>query len=252
MKNEVNVPSKSNKHEYFKKNFNLLASWRSLTKIAEYGSESGSESGSRSITQRHGSAPKCHGSATLGIIIISYPDRAGESLLLHNVDNVGDDSCSLQLLLTGQRLHPCLNTSYQSWGSGFIESENGSGSIPDPGFWRPKTEDKNTAEIFFFFFFYEKKIAIYLSLGLHKGPPSYRRSLQPWILFNFFLCLWVILPSWFRIRIVNLDPDTDQGTPLNPDPRDCMKHIFFSNQIFESSASFARDFMIPKTVRLGI
>jgi hypothetical protein len=81
-----------------------------MTKIAGLGSESGS------ITYRHGSAPKCHGSTTLIIkIITSYPDRAGESLLLHNVDNVGDDSCSLQLLLTGQRLHPCLNTSNQSW-----------------------------------------------------------------------------------------------------------------------------------------
>jgi hypothetical protein len=28
-------------------------------------------------------------------------------------------------------------------------------------------------------FFFKSKIAIYLSLGLHKGCPSYRRSLQP-------------------------------------------------------------------------
>jgi hypothetical protein len=31
----------------------------------------------------------------------------------------------------------------------------------DPGFWRPKTEEKNTAENFFYL------IAIYLFLGLH-------------------------------------------------------------------------------------
>jgi hypothetical protein len=30
-------------------------------------------------------------------------------------------------------------------------------------------------------------------------------------LINFFLCLWVIF--------VLLDPDTDPGTPLNPDPQ---------------------------------
>jgi hypothetical protein len=32
----------------------------------------------------------------------------------------------------------------------------------------------NTAEFFFI-----SKIAIFLSLGLHKGCPSYRRNLQP-------------------------------------------------------------------------
>ncbi len=49
------------------------------------------------------------------------------------------------------------------------------------------------------------KIAIYLSLGLHKGRPSYRRSLQTWkktsstSKFEFSLLLWVILAL--------LDPD---------------------------------------------
>jgi hypothetical protein len=120
-----------------------------MTKIAGSGSEFGS------ITCRHGSAPKFHGSATLIVIIISYPYRAGEPLLLHNVDNVGDDSCSLQLLLTGQRLHPCLNTSNQSCGSGFIESEYGSGSNPVriQSFDDQKLKKNITAEIFFSFFF---------------------------------------------------------------------------------------------------
>jgi hypothetical protein len=31
----------------------------------------------------------------------------------------------------------------------------------------------------FLFYFFDKKITIYLSLGLHKGRPSYRRSLHP-------------------------------------------------------------------------
>ncbi len=26
------------------------------------------------------------------------------------------------------------------------------------------------------------------------------------------------MPSWILIRIANRDPDTDPGTPLNPDP----------------------------------
>ncbi len=55
------------------------------------------------------------------------------------------------------------------------------------------------------------KIAIYLFLSLHKGRPSYRRSLQPskeniqhfkkWNLLTFILFLWVIY--------VFLDPDLD-------------------------------------------
>jgi hypothetical protein len=53
LKNDVNVPSESNKQKNFIYII-LLASWRSVTKIAGSGSESGS-----------GSTPKCHGSGTL-------------------------------------------------------------------------------------------------------------------------------------------------------------------------------------------
>ncbi len=66
LKHDVNEPSKRISEKHFLMCF-LLASWRSMTKIAGSRSESGSESGSRSITQRHGSAstPKCPGSGTL-------------------------------------------------------------------------------------------------------------------------------------------------------------------------------------------
>jgi hypothetical protein len=47
---------------------------------------------------------------------------------------------------------------------------------PDPSF-QVKSETKNKLKQFFSFFL--SKIAIYLSLGLHKGLPSYRRSLHP-------------------------------------------------------------------------
>ncbi len=53
---------------------------------------------------------------------------------------------------------------------------------------------------------------MYLSQGLCKGRPSYRRILQPskeniqnLKFFNFFLFLWVILPSWIQIRIRNIE-----------------------------------------------
>jgi hypothetical protein len=47
-------------------------------------------------------------------------------------------------------------------------------SIRIYGFEDQKLKKKNTAENFLISFL-DKKIAIYLSLGLHKGCPSYRR-----------------------------------------------------------------------------
>ncbi len=53
-------------------------------------------------------------------------------------------------------------------------------------------------------------IAMYLSLGLHKGRPSYRRSLPPskkniqhfktWTFLIFYLFFGSFLPSWIRIQ----------------------------------------------------
>ncbi len=67
-----------------------------------------------------------------------------------------------------------------------------------------------------FFFFFGSKTAIYLSLGLHKVYPSYRRSLQlskeaiqhfkTWTFTNFFLLLWVIF------SLLNPDPDSEYGS----------------------------------------
>jgi hypothetical protein len=61
--------------------------------------------------------------------------------------------------------------------------------------------------------FFGSKTTIYLSLGLHKGRPSYRRSLQlskeniqqNMKFLNFFLLFWVIFalldPDPIRIQI---------------------------------------------------
>ncbi len=67
------------------------------------------------------------------------------------------------------------------------------------------------------------KIAIYLSLGRHKGNSSYRRSLPPlkenlqhfktWNLLIFFYFCRSFLPSWSRIQIHCL---IESGS--NPDP----------------------------------
>ncbi len=77
--------------------------------------------------------------------------------------------------------------------------------------------------------FFGSKTTIYLSQGLHKGRPSYRRSLQPskqniqylktWKFWTFFNFCGSFLPSWIRIRIRNLnaDPDPDPATQINAD-----------------------------------
>ncbi len=106
---------------------------------------------------------------------------------------------------------------------------------PDPGFWWPKIWKNLQLKKLDIFL---SKIAIYLSLGLHKWGPSYRRSLQPskeniqhfktWHFLTFFyfcgsfLPFWIRIQSGFRIRIPNLD----SLTWLNPDP------IWFRNTGF--------------------
>jgi hypothetical protein len=74
-----------------------------------------------------------------------------------------------------------------------------------------KNWKKFTAENF-------SKIAIYLILGLHKGRPSYRRSLQPskeniQHFKTFFLFLWVIFAF--------LDLIESRSNP-DPDPIHCI------------------------------
>jgi hypothetical protein len=80
---------------------------------------------------------------------------------------------------------------------------------PDPDKNRIQGFDDQKLQKFFFFFFFRSEIAICLSLGLHKGRPNYRRSLQPSkeitsiqkIKFvNCFLFSGSFLPSWIRIR----------------------------------------------------
>ncbi len=96
----------------------------------------------------------------------------------------------------------------------------------DPGLKWPKIEKKLQLKFFFLFW---SKTAIYLSLGLHKVCPSYRRSLQlskeaiQWsntskheLLPIFFYFCGSFLPSWVRIRIPNTNPDPQ--TRLNTDP----------------------------------
>ena len=75
--------------------------------------------------------------------------------------------------------------------------------------WKKITAEKK-------FIFFGSKTAIYLSLGLHKVCPSYRRSLQfskeaiqhfkTWTFTNYCLRLWVIF------ALLDSDPDSEYGS----------------------------------------
>jgi hypothetical protein len=67
--------------------------------------------------------------------------------------------------------------------------------------------EKFTVGIFIYIFL--SKIAIYLSLGIPKGPPSYRRSLQPSKEKNPALQNMKILYFFQFLRVIFalLDPD---------------------------------------------
>jgi len=77
-------------------------------------------------------------------------------------------------------------------------------------------------ENFFLYFFDQKLQLVYLSLFLHKGRPSYRKSLQlskkhPALQKMKFIKFFSFFVGYFAL----LDPDTDPGTPLilDPDPQ---------------------------------
>ncbi len=90
-----------------------------------------------------------------------------------------------------------------------------SGSSPDPGFWWKKIE-KNLQLKIFLISLDQKLGTIYLSLDLHNGCPSYRRSIQLWKeniqhfktflnLFSTFVGNFIFLPVFgIRIRIRNI------------------------------------------------
>jgi hypothetical protein len=76
-----------------------------------------------------------------------------------------------------------------------------------------KLKKKNTADNFLYLFLI--KYCNLLMSKLQEKPSALKRehpALQKMNFVNFFLCLWVIF------ALLNSDPHTDPGTPLNLDP----------------------------------
>ncbi len=109
----------------------------------------------------------------------------------------------------------------------FLIPETDPDPVPHLDFLWPKIEKKIKFVIFLLFFV--SKIAIYLSLGLHKGSTSYRRSLQTskeniqhfktWKFFTFFYICESFLPSWIRIQPLKL-------MRIHADAQPCLFHRF--------------------------
>jgi hypothetical protein len=87
--------------------------------------------------------------------------------------------------------------------------------------------DKKFRKIIAANFIFKFKIAIYLSIGLHKGRPGYRRSLQHFKTSNFlsfFYFCGSFLPFWIRSRNPNPESDPDLiESAFNPDPKHCYR-----------------------------
>jgi hypothetical protein len=96
--------------------------------------------------------------------------------------------------------------------------------------WREKNLQLKKFKIFFW-----SKIAIYLSLGLHKGRPSYRRSLQPsneniqhFQTWNF-LIFFSIFVGHFLTSLIRIQSVSGSGSNADTDPKHCLKiAIYFS------------------------
>ncbi len=158
----------------------------------------------------------------VGFHLWSCPNQT--QLMVHNTQPL--QSCQLRALLDKVVLAPGLRIRIHFIRIRIQLQHFRLNTDPDPGFWGPKIEKKITAEKKIKFF--GSKTAIYLSLGLYKEIPRYRRSLQlskeaiqhfrTWTFQkNFYFC-GSFLPSWIWIRIWILNTDPDPMTQLNPDP----------------------------------
>jgi hypothetical protein len=91
---------------------------------------------------------------------------------------------------------------------------------PDPiwiqGFDDQKVKKKNTAEISFSFF--DQNYTLIIPRPPHKGRPSYRRSLPPSKEYIQYLKFINLFSFFWGVIFALLDPNTDPGTQLNPDP----------------------------------
>ncbi len=123
--------------------------------------------------------------------------------------------------------------------------------IPDPDRIRIQVFDDQKLRKKYIWIFFWSKIAIYLSLGLHKGRPSYRRSLQPSKeniqhinLFNFFLFLWVKIkvhaPSVYGQTIISKRKEKRAESARTP-PFSKLLSVFWIVWLIVFSISYYRE-----------
>ncbi len=88
---------------------------------------------------------------------------------------------------------------------------------------------------------FKSKIAIYLSLGLHKGRPSYRRSRRASKentakkFLNFFLFLWV---NFDLLDLIRIQPTKSMRIHADPDTKHSLQKVLtkFPYRIFAKIA----------------
>ncbi len=111
----------------------------------------------------------------------------------------------------------------------------------DPGLWWPKLV-KNYSWKKIKFFLDQKLQFTFLSQGLHKGRPSYKRilhlskediqHLKTWNFLIFFLLLWVIFALLDPDPLTWLNPDLIRTRILNPSWFQCGSRSSFYHSAF--------------------
>ncbi len=140
------------------------------------------------------------------------------SSLLEIRNNEGSGHWLLICRALGSRLIQSRSGSSISSESGSsISSESGSGSNRDPGFWWPKTEEKNTAENFKNLFFGPKTVYLLSYVQATREAFSHQKITASTST-NFSMFVGHFCPPGSGFGIANPYPDTDPGTPLNHDP----------------------------------
>ncbi len=94
---------------------------------------------------------------------------------------------------------------------------------PNPDPIRIQGFDDQKLKFFSSFFDQKLQFTYVKATGEAFSPQNRTSSTLKNELYLLFYVRGSFLPSWIQIRIANPDLDTDPETPLNPDPKHCLK-----------------------------